>query len=120
MKPKEKPDPREVEKELQMKEVVSLLGAKHPELVRQYQNLFLKNANGRVILRDILEETKVFALDLREEQLPLRNYGIKMICTLAGVHINPESLHKLFGMFIDALAEYERTTTPRDEREIIK
>ena len=114
MKDKPEQDPKEAEKKKQMQEVVRLLGAKHPELVRQYQNLFLKNANGRAVLKDILHETNVFTANLKEEQLPLRNYGIKFLYTVAGAHINPESLHKLFGMFIDALAEYERSTTPLD------
>ena len=118
MQAKDKRDPKEVESQKQMAEVVRLLGAKHPELVRQYQHVLLKNANGRVILKDILHDSKVFAIKLGEEDLADRNAGMKLILTLAGVHINPESLHKLFSMFIDALAEYTRTTTPRDEREI--
>lgn len=119
MKPKDKIDPKEAEKQRQMKEAVRLLGAKHPELVRQYQHILLKNANGRVILKDILGDTKIFAIHLSEEELAVRNYGAKLLYTVAGAHINPESLHKLFGIFIDALAEYARTTTPRDEREIM-
>lgn len=118
MKPNDKRDPKQVETERQMQEVVRLLGAKQPELVRQYQNLFLKNANGKGVLRDILGDTKVFALNLTPEQLPLRNHGMGLLMTIAGVHINPESLHKLFGMFIDALEEYAKTVTPKDEREI--
>ena len=114
MKDKPKIDPKEAEKQEQMKEVVRLLGPKNHELVRQYQNLFLKNVNGKAILKDILFDTKVFAANLKEEDLPLRNHGIKLLYTIAGAHINPQSLDKLFGMFIDALAEYERSTTPLD------
>ena len=112
MKKPDKIDPKEAEKQKQMNDVVRLLGAKHPELVRQYQAIFLKHANGTTVLKDILHDTKVFALNLTEEQLPLRNYGIKLLYTIAGAHINPQSLDRLFGMFIDALVEYERSTTP--------
>ncbi|KKN01509.1 hypothetical protein LCGC14_1126970 [marine sediment metagenome] len=118
MKDKQKIDPKEAEKQRQMAEAVRLLGAKHPELVRQYQHIFLKNANGRAILKDILGDTKIFAINLREEDLAVRNYGSRLLHTIAGAHINPLSIDKLFSMFIDALAEYERTTTPIDERKI--
>ena len=112
MKNKQKIDPKEAEKQKQMKKTVDLLGAKHPELIRQYQAIFLKHANGKAVLQDILDDTKVFALNLTEDQLPLRNLGMKLLLTIAGAHTSPQSLHKLFGMFIDALAEYERNTTP--------
>ena len=114
MKDKQKIDPKEAEKQRQMKETVRLLGAKHPELVKRYQTIFLKHANGPEVLKDILHETNVFTANLREEDLPLRNYGIKLLYTIAGAHINPQSLDKLFSMFITALVEYERSTTPRD------
>ena len=112
MKDKAKIDPKEAEEQRQMADVVRLLGAKHPELIRRYQAIFLKHANGPEVLKDILDDTKVFALNLTEEQLPLRNYGIKFLYTIAGAHVNPQSLDKLFGMFITALVEYERSTTP--------
>ena len=114
MKDKAKIDPKEAEKQRQMAEAVRLLGAKRPELVRQYQHIFLKNANGKVVLRDILHDTKVFTAVLKEEDLPLRNLGMKLLLTIAGAHASPQTLESLFATFIDALAEYERNTTPLD------
>ena len=114
MTPEEKRIAKEKSKKQQMGDVVRLIGAKHPELVKQYQQIFLKNANGRVILRDIIGDTGIFSIKLTEENLPLRNYGMKLLLTVAGVHQSPQTLESLFGMFIDALAEYERNTTPQD------
>ena len=114
MIPEDKQKAKELDKKKQMEDVVRLIGAKHPELVNQYKAIFLRHANGKTVLRDILKDTKVFTLKLTEEDLPLRNYGMKLLLTTAGVHKSPQTLELLFGMFIDALAEYERTTTSKD------
>jgi len=102
------------QKAKQMAEAIKMLGPKHPELVREYQHIFLKNSNGRTVLKDVLRDTKVFTLGLKESDLPLRNYGVKLMYTIAGAHITPETLDSLFGMFIDALAEYELRTVPKE------
>ncbi len=114
MTPEEKKIAKEKDKKQQMGDVVRLLGAKHPEMVKQYQHIFLKNANGRAVLKEILRDTKVFAIKLTDNDLPLRNYGMNLLLTTAGAHLNPQTLESLFGMFIDALAEYERKTAPTD------
>lgn len=102
------------EKQIQLEEAAKLLGRKHPELVKQYQSVFLKSANGRAILKDILSDTLVFEAKLKPEDLALRNYGIKLLYTIAGAHVTPGKLDLLFSTFIDALADHERATTPID------
>lgn len=114
MTPEDKQKAKELDKKKQMDDVVRLIGAKHPELVEQYKAIFLRHANGKTVLRDILGDTGIFAIKLTEDDLPLRNYGMKLLLTTAGVHKSPQTLESLFGMFIDALAEYERKTTPQD------
>ena len=91
------------------------LGPKHKAMVELYQHTLLRTPEGKLVLKDLLMESKVFAIDINEKDLDSRNHGIKLIYTLAGAHIDSSRLDTLFTIFIDALAEYEQTVLPIED-----
>ena len=97
----------------QQKKAEKLFGKVDSHVIKEYQHVFLDSPRGQFVLRDILGKTGVFSPNLTENDLALRNYGVNLMLTIAGVHETPEHLETLFGKFVNALAEYERDITAK-------
>jgi len=112
MTPQEQEAAKAKNKAAQIKKAEKVLGYTHPSMIKEYQHVFLDSPRGRLVLRDILGKAGVFDPNLTESDLAVRNFGTNLMLTVAGAHITPEKLESLYGKFVDALAEYERDTTP--------
>lgn len=99
----------------QKQKAENVLGYMHPNMIKEYQHVFLDDTRGRLVLRDILGKCGVFDPNLAVEDLSVRNFGTNLMLTVAGAHITPEKLESLYGKFVNALVEYERETTPTEE-----
>jgi len=114
MTPEEMKKRKDANKADQIRKAKKLLGDMHPNMIKEYQHIFLDSQRGQVVLRDMLGAMKVFSPNLTEEDLAVRNYGVNLMHTIAGAHVTPDKLESLYGLFVSALAEYERNTTPTE------
>ena len=76
-----------------------------------FRNVFLKDEQGRAVLKRLLYDLKVYAMDSEStpENMALKNYGGELILRLSGG--GDEAIDSM----VIALVENERTMTKEDE-----